>query len=240
MTISSPPVPPPPGAPPGSTPPPAKKGLSPLAWVGIGCGVILVICLIAMGSCFFFVKQKAAEFEKNPAIAAAKLAVQLNPELELVSADEEKNTITIKNKKTGEVVTISAEDAEKGRWSFKTDKGETATFGTGAGGVQNLPPWMPAYPGGTVQGSYDVTNAEGRTVAFTVTTSDSISKVLDFYKDQLESAGLKVDKTTFSTNDQSSGGTLSAKSEDGKREAVVVVSAATGGTQAVVTMQDKK
>lgn len=202
--------------------------------------MILVICLIAMGSCFFFVKQKAAEFEKNPAIAAAKLAVQLNPELELVSADEEKNTITIKNKKTGEVVTISADDAKEGRWSFKTDKGETATFGTGAGGVQNLPPWMPAYPGGTVQGSYDVTNAEGRTVAFTVTTSDSISKVLDFYKDQLESAGLKVDKTTFSTNDQSSGGTLSAKSEDGKREAVVVVSAATGETQAVVTVQDKK
>lgn len=263
MTISSPPpVPPPPGPPPGSPPPPAKKGLSPLAWVGIGCGVIAIIGAIVVGGLVtaggWFAKKQIDRLEKNPTLVAAEWAVRANPDLEVVSSDESKGTLTIKNKKTGEEITINAEDAKEGRISFKTDKGtavmegsqeggfkvtnekgETTTFGAG-GGAQKLPSWMPVYPGGTVQGTYDVNNAEGRSVAFQVTTSDAVSKVLDFYEDQLESAGLKVSKNTFSTGGQDSGGTLSAESADGKRKSGVIVSTTGSGTQAVVTVQDKK
>jgi hypothetical protein len=255
MTVSS-PVPPPPGS-----PPPPKKGLSPLAWVGIGCGVIIILCVIVLGVVGYFAKKKVDEFQKNPTLAAAKLIVQANPKLELVSADENANSITIKDKETGEVVTFSADDVKAGKFSFKSskggsatfdasgqnggtfkvtnDKGEVSTMNVGAGAPQNLPSWLPVYPGGTVQGTFDTTNAEGRSAAFTVTTTDPVSKVMDFYKAQLESAGFKVDQSTFSSNGQD-GGTVSGKSSDEKRQASVLLGTADGKTSATVTFQEKK
>lgn len=227
--------PPPPGAP---TQPPVKKGLGPLGWVLIGCGGIILIGFLVLGALGWFAKKKIDQFAENPTFNAAKLAVQMNPELELVSADEKTSTLTIKNKKTGEVTTISAEDAKEGRWTVKNDKGETATFG--AGTAQNLPSWLPSYPGGSVQGTYDTNNAEGRTAAFTVTTKDPVIQVLDYYEARLKEAGLKVDKSTYSGNDQTSGGTITATSEDQKRTANVMVSASGEETSAVVTFQEKK
>ena len=138
--------PPPPGAP---TQPPVKKGLGPLGWVLIGCGGIILIGFLVLGALGWFAKKKIDQFAENPTFNAAKLVVQMNPELELVSADEKTGTLTIKNKKTGEVTTLSAEDAKEGRWTFKNDKGETATLG--AGSAQTLPSWLPSYPGGTVR-----------------------------------------------------------------------------------------
>jgi hypothetical protein len=252
MTVSS-PVPPPPGS-----PPPPKKGLSPLAWVGIGCGVIIVLCIIVFAAAGFFLKKKADEISKNPTMAAAKIAVQLNPDLELVSADEAHNTLTIKDKKSGEVVTFSAEDIKNGKFSFKSskgssatydlnggtfkatnEKGETSTVHIGGGAPQNLPSWLPVYPSGTVQGMSDATDAEGRSAAFTVTTTDPVSKVMDFYEAQLKSAGLKVDKSTFSSNGQD-GGTVSGKSDDEKRQVTVLLGTADGKTSATVTFREKK
>ena len=253
MTVSS-PVPPPPGS-----PPPAKKGLSPLAWVGIGCGVIIVLGVIVLGAIGFFVKKKADEFTKNPTLAAAKLMVQANPKLELVSADEKNNSITIKDKETGEVVTFSADDVKNGKFSFKSSKGGSATYDVSGGTLkatnekgetstmnfggtsapQNLPSWLPVYPGGAVQGTFDTTSPEGRSAAFTVTTTDPVSKVLDFYEAQLKSAGLKVDKSTFSSNGQD-GGTVSGKSDDEKRQASVLIGTADGKTSATITFQEKK
>jgi hypothetical protein len=158
------------------------------------------------------------------------------------------------------VTTFSAEDAKNGKFTFKTDKG-SATFDTngkdggslkvtdekgqvttmnaGLGAPQNLPSWLPVYPGGKVQGTFDTTNADGHSAAFTVTTTDPVAKVMDFYKSQLESGGFKVDKTTFSANGQD-GGTLSAKSSDDKRQANVLFGSANSQTSATVTYQEKK
>jgi hypothetical protein len=251
------PVPPPPGA------PPAKKGMSPLAWIGIGCVVILILCGIAFGIMGYFAKRAFDNAAKNPTMTAAKIAVRMNPDLELVSSDDAHNTITVKDKKTGETTTINADDAKNGKWSIKTDKGtatfdassgkginvqatdekgqkSTTTFG-GTSAPQNLPSWVPIYPGGSVQGTtIDTTNNEGRTAAFTVTTKDDSNKVLDYYESQFKSAGFKAEKSTYNTNGQT-GGSVSGKSDDGKREASVLVSASPdGGTQAVVSFQEKK
>lgn len=227
--------PPPPGAP---TQPPVKKGLGPLGWVLIGCGGIILVGFLVLGALGWFAKKKIDQFAENPTFNAAKLVVQMNPELELVSADEKTGTLTIKNKKTGEVTTLSAEDAKEGRWTFKNDKGETATFG--AGSAQTLPSWLPPYPGGTVQGTFDTTSAEGRSAAFTVTTKDSVDQVLSYYEAQLKNAGLKVEKSTYSANDKTSGGSVTATADDQKRTANVMVSASGEETSAVITFQEKK
>ena len=236
--------------------------MSPLAWVGVGCIVLLVLAGIAVGVMGWFAKRAVDKFAKNPTMAAAELMVRANPDLELVNADEEHNTITVKDKKTGEVTTFSAEDAKNGKFTVKSDKG-TATFnasgenggtlkvtdekgqetttilGGGSGSVQNLPSWMPEYPGGTVQGTFDTTTNDMRSVAFTVTTKDDSNKVLDYYEAQLKNNGFKPEKSTFNNNGQT-GGTVSGKSEDGKHEVSVIVSTSAEGTQALVSFQDRK
>jgi hypothetical protein len=256
----TPPVPPPPGMPPAMPP---KTGMSPLAWIGIGCVVILIFCGIALGVMGFFIKKGVDKFAKNPGMATAELVVKANPDLELVSADDKTNTLTVKDKKTGEVTTFSADDIKNGsgpKFTVKTDKGtatfdasdgkgmtmkatddkgQVTTFNAGTNTPQNLPSWLPAYPGGTVQGTSDMNNNEGRTAAFTVATKDSTDKMLEFYDTQLKSAGLKTEKSTFTSNGQT-GGTVTGKSDDGKRVANVIVSSSAEGTQAVVTFNEKK
>jgi len=242
-------------------PQPAKKGMGPLAWVGIGCAVIIVLGVIAMGAIGYFAKKQFNKFEKNPGMAAAELAVRANPDLELVSSDEKTNTLTVKNKKTGEVVTFSAEDIKNGKLTVKTDKG-TATFdasgkngGTvkvtdekgqeqvatfGGGGPKNLPSWVPVYPGSTSQGTYDTTGPQGRTAAFSITAKDSVDKVADWYEGQLKASGFKVEKNTFATNGTTAGGAVTGKSDDEKRTVAVILSVAGDQTQAAVTFEEKK
>jgi hypothetical protein len=246
---------------PTQAPQPVKKGMSPLAWVGIGCAVIIVLGVIAMGAVGYFVKKQVNKFGKNPGMAAAELAVRANPELELVSSDEKANSLTVKNKKTGEVVTFSAEDAANGKFTVKTDKG-TATFDAkggkdggvlkvtdekgqvstfqAGGGPQNLPSWVPVYPGATTQGTFDSTSAQGRSASFSATTKDGVDKVVDWYESQLKGAGFKVEKNTFATNGTTSGGAVTAKTDDGKRTVAVILSASGDQTQAAVTFEDKK
>jgi hypothetical protein len=242
--------------------PPVKKGMSPLAWVGIGCAVILFLGVIAMGVVGYFVKKQVNKFEKNPTMTAAEMAVRATPNLELVSSDEKTNSLTVKDKQTGEVTTFSAADAAHGNFSIKTDKG-TATFNAnatkdggvlkvtdekgqvstiqaGSGGPKNLPSWVPVYPGAAVQGTFDTTSAEGRASAFSVTTKDGVEKVADWYEAQLKGAGFKVDKNTYATNGTTSGGSVTGKTDDDKRTVAVIISASAGQTQAAVTFQEKK
>jgi hypothetical protein len=234
--------------------------MSPLAWVGVGCIVLLVLAGLAVGVMGWFAKRAVDKFAENPTMAAAELMVRANPDLELVSSDKKTNTITVKDKKTGEVTTFSAEDAKNGKFTIKSDKGtatfdasggnglsvqstddkgQVSTFNAGAGTPQNLPSWLPTYPGASVQGTLDTTNGEGRSATFTVSTKDDPAKVLDYYESQLKAAGLKVEKTTTTSNGQT-GGSVSGKNDDGKHEASVLVSSTTEGTQAFVSFTEKK
>lgn len=236
--------------------------MSPLAWVGIGCGVILVVGMIAMMAGGYFLKKKVEQFSENPTMAAAELIVRANPELELVSKDADNATLTIKNKKTGEVITINAKDIEEGRLTFETDqgtttvdasgqdgstltvtddKGQTSTFQATSGSVEDLPSWVPAYPGGTTLGSYDTKGPEGRNAAFTVTTQDPPDQVIAFYEAQLEGQGFSVQKNTYAENGKVGGGTVTGKSSDDKHTLNVFVSpSGEDTTQALVTFIEKQ
>jgi len=249
-----------------STPPAEKKKMSPIAWVAIGCGaivvlgIVVVVGMVAAGG--WFVRKQVAKFEQNPAVAAAELAVRANPELEVVESDLEAGTLTVRNKKTGEVVTWNAEDIEQGKFSITTEegtatfegatgedggtfkitneKGEQAIFSASPGTPENLPSWLPAYPGGQVKGSYDATSNEGRSAAFSVNTPDSIEQVLAFYETALEGTGLTVQKSSFESNGKVAGGSVVANAADQKRTVSVMVAPGDGGqTTAVVTFTEK-
>ena len=123
--MSDPGPPPIPGSPPTPStvpvPGPAKKGLSPLAWVGIGCGGVVVLGLVALvvlGVSVFNWGRDALEeatgeqslsdiidnLEDDPAKTLAEAAIRLNPEFEQVNTDDDAGTITFRNTETGERV----------------------------------------------------------------------------------------------------------------------------------------
>jgi len=243
-------------------PPPQKKGMGPLGWIAIGCGVIILLCLIGFGVMGYVAKRFVDKAGKNPsylATKAAELALKSNPDVEIVSEDENAGTFTVKDKKTGETTTVNLQDIKNGKFSFKSDKGSVTIDGnskdgsvvkvtdekghesvfSGGGAPKNLPSWLPAYPGGTAQGTLDANTAEGHSGAFTVTTKDAVDKVMDYYEAQLKSAGLKVEKATFNAGGKN-GGSVNGKSEDGKRTAAVIFSTDDNGTQAMVTFNEKQ
>src|ERR1700694_1807754 len=81
-----PPVPPPPL-------PPKKSNV--LKWVLIGIGACFMLVVVAVVGLGLFVAQKAKQagldpdlIKKSPALAAAKMMVAANPDVEMVSADE--------------------------------------------------------------------------------------------------------------------------------------------------------
>jgi len=255
MTVQS---PPPPGA-----PPPPKKGIGPLGWIGIGCGVIIVIGLIVMTAGAYLFKTKVVDpLKDNPSLAAAKLVVAATPDLELVSEDPKGQSITVHNKKTNDTVVVSLEDAKNGRFKFSADgkgassvdfsqqgvsvktqdeKGQESTFVGGAGAPKDLPAWLPAYPGATVTGGFSSKSAQATAQSFALTTPDSVDKVIAFYSDQLKNNGLTVlAPTTVAVGGQTSMSTLAADSPDKKRHVQVVVTAADGKSQASISYEEKQ
>lgn len=214
-------------------PPPPKKGMPVWGWFAMGCGILMIL---GIGSCFavgYFVQKKvenvAADFEKNPAKAAAELAVKLNPDVELVSSTE--TEMTVRNKKTGEVVTVDFEDAKEGRFTFKTKEGE-ATFGVGTDA--KVPDWVPVPADATLTGNYEATSPDGSAGAFTITTpSGTVESLMAFYKEKLDAAGFQVQ--TMTAGGTASGGTVTGTGADGKRAVNVLVSEVDGKVQAFVT-----
>ncbi len=239
--------------------PAAHKKTSPLVWVLVGCGGLVLLAAIIMLVAGLFVAKKVGSYakdaQKNPAMAAAKLVVAMNPELETVSTDESKGTITIRNKKTGEVMTVDFDDVKQGKLRFKNEKGETAeiaasgegeagkiefksdkgsmTFGGGAS--TEAPGWVPSYPGSQPQGMYSTKGPQGLSAAFGFDTKDSPEKVMSFYEEKLKDAGFEVTSSTFKKGAKLAGGLVNAVAKSEKRQVNVTVSEEEAGTKVAVT-----
>lgn len=238
-------------------PPPPQKKSTVMVWVLAGCGTFIVLGVIAV---ILFVWIKAKEIEKNPAFAIAKMMVQANPDVELVSADEAKGLLTIRDKKTGETVTVNLDEVKKGKLIFKKDgKDEEVTLeakGQGdtgsievktkdgsavfsAGSTAKLPNWFPSYPGATVQGTFSTQGKDGEGASFGFSTADSIEKVVKFYEDNLKQAGLKITTNTVQQNGVVSMGSLAGEDEGKKRTAFINAFSEKGQTQVTVVFASK-
>jgi hypothetical protein len=93
------------------TPPPQKKGLGPLAWLGIGCGalIVIVIIVVVIAGMFMAPKMKkfGEDFQKNPTKATATTMVSVSMgALELVAEDDANKRYTVKEKNSGKLTTI--------------------------------------------------------------------------------------------------------------------------------------
>jgi len=240
------------------TPQTQKKGLHPLAWVGIGCGVIIVVVVIAMMIGGFFlaraVKDVAGDFEDNPGLAAARLVVKASPEHEEVDVDEQAGTMTIRNKETGELVTVNLEDIEQGKLSWTDHEGEAVTIDwseadegtftvesddgegfqlqTGAAVSGDRPEWAPVYPGTEPEGLGTMTTDDSVHGSFSLKTTDSVAEVRDHYQQELEKLGFEVSVNTFS-GAGNEGAMLNANKGAEDKTVVVIISREDGETTEV-------
>lgn len=86
-----------------SFPPPSPKKSNVMVWVLAVCGTLIVIVVIV------------GLMQKNPGLAIAKRMVEANPDiLEIVSVDDEKRLITMRNKQTSETFTLNMDAKEIG------------------------------------------------------------------------------------------------------------------------------
>lgn len=226
----------PPDAPPPQTPaaPPAPAKSSVLPKILLGCLglVVLVGILISVAVWWGARKIGLTDAGKNPAVFAAKLIVAGNPELEIVDQNDSQQTVTVRNKKTGDVVTMNAGDLKKGKLEFSNAKGEKVTFDSGdkdKGGLtvttkegttkigagaadEALPSWIPPYPGVKPTGVMSSKTATGQNGMVTFTTTDPGEKVLDFYEADLKGKGFEIERTDVK-GEAGGMGSLTAKLE---------------------------
>ena len=252
--------------------------MSPWAWVAIGCGGIVVLGVVAFLALGYFAVQKGKEmveettgsgsFEEfvqdmqdNPAKTAAELAVRMNPDLELVSTDDEAGTITFTNTKTGEQATLNFEDIAEGRFSMTTDEGEYSIDASdavegGEGGItfsgpegetriggsvdlEQVPDWVPAYPGATgAQSTMHSSSADTVWGAFTAKTNDDAQTVIDHFKKVFEENGYTIGTESMNKTGDGSYGALTGKL-DGGRELNVVVLESGGESQVTINYSQK-
>lgn len=242
---------------------PVKQGLPVWAWVGIGCGALVVLAVVVVMVAGFFVANKvkdvAADFEANPAMATARMIVKLNPELEEVEVDEAAGTITVRNTKTGEVVTVDFEDLEQGKLSFKSgDKeitvdasevGESGTlkvtdgsgavvFSAGETSATDMPSWAPVYPGTEPANRHSMKTETTLSGGFELETADPVNEVMEFYRSTLNSGGFELSVNTY-TQDDTEGGMVNGSREADQRNVVVIVNREAGGpTKIMVTYNE--
>lgn len=246
-----------------------KKGLSPLAWVGIGCGaLILIVVLVLVGGGLFVahkVKQAGIDpalWKSNPALAASKMITVLNPDLEVVKVDEDRGVITVKDKKTGKVVTLDLKDVEKGKINIETgEEGKTTKVAIGGGegegaasikvtdesgktvadvnssGAVKMPAWVPVYPGAEPGMHFTANRETERTGNFLFTTPATVDQVMDFYKSALKTDGFKTE-TSVSSSGSRQVGTVTGTHAETKRSVNVLMTNRDGKTKITVTYRE--
>lgn len=135
-----------------------------LIYVLLGCGILAIIVIVVAAFSFLYFGKKFIGSSKSPQEAIVKMMLERNPEVEVLEVDQDNNRIKIRNKKTGEIITIDYSQAKKGiiQWKEKGKKGSVEIKGEEKegkieisseegkttityGGDENLPDWLPEF-----------------------------------------------------------------------------------------------
>ena len=239
----------------GPYPVPPKK-TSPLVWIIVAILGLVMIAGIVVIAGGFFVAKKLQDAYSNPALATAKVLAAANPDIDIISTDDSKGTVTFKDKKSGKVVTLNFDQIKQGKITFEED-GKSVTMNSGADGVRiagsdgskveiganaamKLPDWLPAYPGATAQSNFSMQSDKEAGASVSFTTKDSVDKVSKFYEEAFKKAGLTTTTNLMQQDGKAAGGMVAAESADKKRSAMVNIGAGEDAVTVGVTYSDKK
>ncbi len=252
-------APPPPGMPP-------RKGTSPLVWVLVAVGAIVLLIILALGGSAYYVMHKMRQagvskdlMQRNPALATARLMAALNPGIEVLGADENRQILTVRDKRSGKVYSVNFEDAKKGKFVFsedgknvvvtasgqgpngsidiKSSDGGSVKFGGGT--AADIPSWVPQYPGSKPENSYSATQQNESGGMFHFNIKDSVDSVMKFYEEQIRASGLRVTNSTTSHGTAGVAGVIGAEGDGGKQMSVMVAEDK-GESGVTVTYSTKK
>jgi len=217
---------------------PVKGKVSPIVWILLAVVGIFVLGIIGVVGAGLFVARTVVQ---NPGLVMAKIITAANPDAEVLGTDLGSQTVRIRDRKTGEEVTLSFDDIKKGKLKFSATgkNGEVASMEIG-GGEGKLPSWVPAYPGAKAQGNMtakgDSADGMGEGGIVTFTTPDTPSKVTAFYEAKCKEMGMTVQMAQVSD----SGGMVTGEDEGGKRTLHVMVGGDSGNTTFTVTYGRKR
>lgn len=244
---------PPSVSPPASAVPPPARRSKVFTYVLLGCGGLIVVALVSAIALGLFVRQKAGDISKNPAMAAAKMVAALNPDIEVVSADEATGRITLREKKTGKTVTMDFRDVQKGRIRFEGEGGERVEietegegksgtvrmttpegeFRAGQGALANLPDWVPLCPGAQPGGAFSAQGLKEDSGMVQLRCGGSVERVAAFYEGELKAAGMAVQRQAVE-----SGGAglviLTGENRNTGRSLSATITSSDGGTTASI------
>lgn len=175
------PPPMPPGPPPYQQAP--KKGMHPMAAVGIGCGVLLLLTMVGGALFFRFAKEKYEDIKEkmaeSPDRPAAMAIVEASPEVELVREDSSTGEVILVLKESRETVTTSYGDLASDRFRFTLADGSEHALGENAAPA---PGWVPTYPNRVAPGvSVQRPSGSGVKGVLSFTTNDTMEMVKAFY-----------------------------------------------------------
>jgi hypothetical protein len=207
---------------------PGQRRTSPIIWVlVIVLGLFVLGGIVVVGAGFFIAhKVKQAGFDpdlmaRNPGLAISKLVAAANPDIQVLNTNDGAGTITVRDKRTGKVTTMTFDQAKNGRFSItaQDDQGKNATLDFG-GSAKGIPDWVPSYPGGSEPKSTFSASADNGKVggSFIFTTTDAQDRVMSFYQDKCKELGLKTTNIT-----SPSGGSVIGTDDTTRRSLVVFV-----------------
>jgi hypothetical protein len=245
-------------APPAQAP---KKGRF-IFWALGGCLALIIIAVIVVFSTGIFIAKKTGIdiglIQKDPGLAMAKMIATSNPDLEVLSIDEDRGIIRVRDKKTGKDLTMDLSDAKHGKFVFLDDQnrrveiqshgeGDNAgleirsddgsmSLGANAG---RLPSWLPSYPGSEAAGGMGFSAEKGNAGSCAFKSKDSAEDVIAFYENALKKTGFEVEKSTNPIPGQGSMIALSASDPNSQRRANVTALSGDGGTTINLAFEGK-
>ena len=151
-----------------------KKGLSGLAWAGIGCGVVLLIGLVAAALLVNVCNKFSSDLKKNPERKIAEMAIGMHPDFSVVSSNDDTKQMT------GKEMTFSYKDIADGKFAMTNSDGTTTEVGTIK--AEDIPAWVPLPTAATISGGFQSVK-NGKTVGMVVFQStDKPEDVIAFYE----------------------------------------------------------
>lgn len=200
-----------------------------IAWVGIGCGGLLLVAIIAGIVLFYKMADTFKEFAANPEKAGAEMMVSLNPDLEMVSQDDEKGEMTIRTK-DGKEMTLSYKDIAEGKLVMTDAEGNETVIGSGD--LSQVPAWVPK-AADLSEGLSTFHSAAGGQVSgqFSGKSAQTAEELKAFFEDAASGQGM-TSSSTSSTNLNGTSATTLEFSGGGKSLVIVITSRA--GSPALV------
>ena len=172
-----------------------------IAWVGIGCGGLLLVAILVVIIAYLFLGPKIKAFAENPEKAAAEMIVSANPDLEKISQDDEKGEMTIRTK-NGEEITLSYQDLAEGKISVTDAEGNTTRIGSAD--LSQVPAWVPKAPDLSDAVSMFHTEGGGKVAGqFSGKSGQSLAQLRTLFESEATSLGLN----TSSNNSMNMNGT---------------------------------